>query len=122
MGISIEYYTEGATVTFSGDITATDILDANKTLLEHPDFPNHKFAIWNYQAVENLSYEKGQVQSLATQDRMDSWKNPDRKVAVVSKAPLLFGLGRMYAAHYGAGPWDIKIFYDFDKAKKWVES
>lgn len=118
---TIEYYPKGAMISFTGNVTADDIFDANKSLLKHPDFPNHKFAIWNYQAVDHISYDKSQIKSLATQDKLDSWKNPNRKVAIVSKAPLFFGLARMYAAQYGEGPWRVRVFYDLEKALEWVD-
>ena len=116
----IEYSPTGAMVSFSGQVFADEILEANKALLSHPEFPNHKFAIWNYLSAGSLSYDKAQIRSIAEQDRRDSWKNPNRKVAVVANSPILFGLARMYEAYYGGGPWEIKVFYDLEQAEQWV--
>ncbi len=41
-------------------------------------------------------------------------------MAIVAESPWVFGLGRVYEAYYGDGPWVIRVFYELEKAEKWV--
>ncbi len=118
---SIEFFPNGVRVKFSGRVTAQEILDTNSEILNHSNFSTTKFSIWVYQDIGQMEYSKGQIRALGDSDRATSLKNPDRQVAIVADSPYVFGLGRMYEAYYGDGPWKIKIFYDLNEAEEWVK-
>ena len=118
----IEYRKDGVLLAFQGKITSKEIIDANTELIDHRDFESFRYQLWLFDPVDDFVLSAEELELLADQDRKASEKNPHIKVAIVSSSPLVYGLGRMYEAFYGDGPWETMVFYDVDEADKWIRT
>jgi len=116
----IEYDENCVALSFQGQITSQEILDANTQIINHPDFASFQYQLWICQPVEDFLLSTNDIQELADQDRKAAEINPSIKVAVVSDSPLVFGFGRMYEAFSQDSPWEIMIFYRLKEAKEWL--
>ncbi len=119
---AIEYKKDGVRLSFYGKITSNEIMDANTELINHPEFESFNYQLWIFDPVEDFVLRTNDLQRMAEQDKKASEKNSNIKVAIFSSSQLVFGLGRMYEAIYGEGPWEIMIFYNLDEAEKWIIS
>ena len=119
---AIEYKKNGVRLSFYGKITSNEIRDANTAMINHPEFESFRYQLWIFDPVEDFILSRNDLQEMAEQDNEASAKNANIKVAIFSRSQFVFGLGRMYEAFYGEGPWEIMIFYDLDEAEKWIIS
>ena len=118
----IEFDKKGAKLILSGEISSQEIMDANRKLINHPDFPSFQYELWIFRSVIDFKLTADQIRLLAEQDKKASAKNPDLKVAIVTVSSLTFGMSRMYEALYGEGRWQTKIFSDQADAEKWINA
>ena len=116
----IEYKKDGVRLTFYGRITSKEIMDSNTELINHPGFESFSYQLWVFEPVEDFVLSSRELQKLAEQDQKASERNSKIKVAIFSNSPLVFGLGRMYEAFYGKGPWEVMVFYNLDEAEEWI--
>ena len=114
------YSKDGARFVLSGIITSQELIDLNTELYKQWDFPTYKFQIWEFRDVEDFLLSSDDMRMLANQDMLVSKKNPEMKVALVSKSSLVFGLCRMYEAFYGDGPWDTMVLKSLKEAEDWI--
>ena len=97
-------------------------MDANTEMINHPEFESFNYQLWIFDPVEDFVLSTNDLQKMAEQDKKASERNANIKVAIFSSSQFVFGLGRMYEAFYGKGPWKIMIFYKLDEAEKWIIS
>lgn len=119
---AIEYKKDGVRLSFYGKITSNEIMDANTEMINHPEFESFHYQLWIFDPVEDFVLSTNDLQEMAKQDKKASERNSNIKVAIFSTSQFVFGLGRMYEAFYGDGPWRIMIFYNLDEAEKWIFS
>lgn len=119
---SIEFVDEGVRLFFRGIITSEELLEANNKVLQHQGFESCKYHLWIFDDVKDFIVSADEVRQFAESDRKESERNPTLKTGIVSESPLVFGIGRMYEAFYGDGPWQVMAFYQLDEAEKWLNS
>ena len=117
----IEYDENGVTLSFHGQITSREILDANTEIINHPGFAASKYQLWVCMPVDDFLLSTNDIQKLTDQDHQAAIINPTLRVAIVSDSPLVFGFGRMYEAFSQESPWEIMIFYNLEEAREWIE-
>jgi hypothetical protein len=116
----IKFKTSGVHIKLSGVITSKQILNANTELVRHPDFGTFKYQLWHLDPIEDFILSAREIQKIANQDIIASDKNSQIKLCFVSSSPLASGIGSMWQAFYGGGPWEVKFFYDIAEAETWI--
>ena len=119
---SIEFTDKGVWLTFSGIITSKEIIDANTKTFQHQGFELSKYQLWIFNSVKDFIISAEELQQIAERDIKESERNPKLKIAIVSDSNLAFGLGCMYEAFYGEGPWETMVFHRLEEAEKWINS
>ena len=119
---NIEYIGSEVRLALEGVVTSKDIEDANAEMYQHPDFTNFRTQLWVIEPLDDIVLSAGDLQRIAQQDTDASQINPHMKVAIYSKSPLAFGLGRMYQAFAENNAWDVSVFYDLAQAELWLQT
>ena len=107
---SIQFDDAGVRLSFSGTITSEEIIAANTELFRDEGFESCKYQLWIFREVEDFIISAVELQHIANRDREESKRNPYLKIAIVCDSPLIFGIGRVYEAFYGEGPWETMCF------------
>lgn len=119
---SIEFKDDGVKIILHCTITSKEIMDINTKLYQHNGFESCRYQLWIFKSVKDVVMSASEIQQIAECDKKESKRNSNIKIAIVSDSPLMFGMGRMYEAFYGKGPWKTMVFYDLDKAEQWLNS
>ncbi len=118
----LEKLDRGILVRIAGDVAGRDVLEANRSLMQEAPMEHHEFSIWDYRDLKVLDFTVDQVRILADMDSSYARRYPGRKIAVLAGSAMIYGLGRMYEQYFGDGPWEIRIFREWETstAFRWV--
>lgn len=118
---TIDLSKKSATIKLSGKITTEEIKEAHIKITSDKDFPSREYHLWVFDPVEDFRFDSTEISLVARRDIEFSKKNPNLKIAFVSRSPLAFGYLRMYETYAEDTRWDTKVFKDLDKAKEWLK-
>ncbi|MFH1501699.1 MAG: hypothetical protein ABIG03_01500 [Candidatus Eisenbacteria bacterium] len=111
---------EGIRREFSGTVTDDDLLRCNRELYDDPRFVSIRYELVDFLAVDGLAAGADVVRRVARMDKEQSARNPDVRVAIVAKAPLVRGLSQLYALSAGETPWVTELFETEEGARAWL--
>lgn len=86
----------------------------------HPNFIDFEYILMMFIEVREMHLSSQETQYLAKLDREASIRNPDIRFAVVTDAPIVFGMARMWQSYYDDTAWQIMVFQDLEKARSWL--
>jgi hypothetical protein len=100
-----------------GTITATELFDTQRQLIEDPAFESTFSQLFDLTQAVTVEISSTQMSALA--DRT-AFTRGARRAIVVSR-PLLFGLTRMFGLIADAKGGDLEIFSDVIVAERWLD-
>ena len=105
---------------FSGSLTNEDLFECNKELYEDPRFLDIEYELCDFTAVEDWPVESKVIFSVGEQDAVQSQRNPNIKVAIISNEPVMRGLTSMYEASAYGSKWKTQFFENEEDARAWL--
>jgi hypothetical protein len=105
---------------FSASLTNEDLLESNKELYEDPRFLDIEYELCDFTAVEDWPVESKVIFSVGEQDAVQSQRNPNIKVAIISNEPVMRGLTNMYEASAYGSKWKTMFFENKEDARAWI--
>ena len=108
---------------FSGDITASEILESN--LEDHSDsrFPDIDYVIDDMSEITSLSLAEHETDAIAKINKMFAATKHRFKIAIcIQDNPLQTGLAQGFREQMANTPFECAVFHDLDAARVWAEA
>ena len=104
----------------SGTITFDDLRENFNSILKNPSLQPNMNTIWNIPEANAIisSDELKQIVEYMVQNKGS--RGEDYKIALVTKSPYMYGMGRMLQAYDDIGPFKTKVFPKIEEAIEWV--
>ncbi len=77
----------GVLATYSGDLSANDVLDCHRCIASDPRFDDLRFAIVDTSLVQSLALTRADIEQIDAFLQGPAWTNPNVKVVFVAKHP-----------------------------------
>lgn len=119
---SVEFYDDGVEIIFSEIVTASDVLDSINVTVENKRFELFKYQICDFRKTEHIEITAQQISAIAKKDNDDSERNKGLKVAIITSHLMVYSLAWVYESFTMSGHYKVKIFEDYEEAKKWVRA
>ncbi|MCP4710660.1 MAG: hypothetical protein GY869_18705 [Planctomycetes bacterium] len=120
MPYTTEWKENGIWWTYSGVVSAKEVLECNLEIYGDDRFDNLAYQMVDLSQAERLELTEAQVKKIAYLDKAAARSNPNIQVALVSKMDLIKELLEMYARYSEESPWEIDIFETLAEARKWL--
>ncbi|MBE1299435.1 MAG: hypothetical protein GJ680_05970 [Alteromonadaceae bacterium] len=120
MSHSIIYSHNILQISFSGHVTNDELVLLDKALFDewqHDDCEGH---LYDYTALESISFTEQDVKQVAMLDRNESLVNGHLKVAIVSVEEYIAKYSRIYVEEMQTSDWDVRLFDNLEDAKKFL--
>ena len=121
--IEIERDGRGVVVTFTGEVSGKEAIEANGAMYEKDPNGKFEYQIWDHSNVTGFDVSPDELRSIVLQDYSASTVNPEQIVAVVGRPEILEGLDDVYRMF--AGVWtqfESRTFDTMSEARDWVDS
>ena len=110
-------------VDFYDESGLDEIKKAYEEILEHPQFVKGINGLWD------LSKSKNRVPGIGEIRRFQLWnesvlkkRGTGFKTAVIFRKNIEYGMARIFQAYTEKLPYELKVFYDRQKAMDWITS
>ena len=103
-----------------GEINAEQVLASIQETLNHPDYGPGFKSLTDLRGIK----ASGNVDDVKAVGRMIVEQGPKLtggRAAVVVSDMLSYGMMRMLQGYTGKSPLEIRVFYDIDEAKDWLD-
>ena len=107
-------------MTFSGVVTAEEILAVRTRFLADPDWTPGFDQLGDLTRVTDFQASPDEIESLARQVERNTARFGDGKLAVIAPESLIYGMLRMYQLFSEDDPRMIEIFRSPDAALAWI--
>jgi hypothetical protein len=102
----------------TGSLTLKDFMEYREKL-KSANLKKHFRSLADYSEA-NLNFSTGHMQQYAESFRGVAQKYGNVKIAICVRKNLEFGLARMYANITEENGYDVEVFRDYEKARKWL--
>lgn len=92
------YDRDSAEITYSGETTGFDILNAKAQFFSHPFESRPRYVLCDFSAVRTFDITPGDIKQIVAQDREAARAHPSLMEAVVAPTPISYGMSRMWEA------------------------
>jgi hypothetical protein len=99
------------------ELTFVEYLALRQSVEKDPRIPSGAAVLFDLRNVTHLSITGAQIVAVA--QGKESVERRARRIAVVVKDPVAFGLTRMFGLARGGGP-PLQIFREIETAMEWV--
>lgn len=120
MAYENNWLTDGLYRTFTGDIAASDILDANLRLHKDPRFSRMAFIINDFTSVTSIKLETEHTEVYATTDELVSITKGKLKIALLVKGEQQRALAEHYRELMRDKRFSAEVFEDKNEATNWA--
>jgi hypothetical protein len=91
-----EFARDSAEITFFGNTTGYEILNAKAQFFAHPFESSPRYVLCDFSAVHAFDITRADVQRIVEQDREAARLHPMLAEAVVAPTPISYGMSRMW--------------------------
>lgn len=113
----------GLVVTFSGIVRGNEIQKLDEELNLDKVFSKVRYAIWDFSKIKDIKVSFDELRNQAMNDAVSVHKNPDKRIAIITRKRSSSGLDSIFHAYEKAwGGYESKTFTDIEAARKWAES
>ena len=118
----ISWEPAGVVFRFSGVVSDEDLITSNGDVYASSQFPAMKYQIVDFSVIETFDVGAATVRVVADSDRRAAEINPDVRVAIITSAPFMRGMSKMYAGSHEAagGTWTTEVFESEEDARAWA--
>lgn len=122
MSYEMNRFKSGVLVTMSGEVTLTQIGQANDRIYGLTDFAKHNFQIFDLLAADMTPIAPTDISQTALDDKMQSILKKEYKVALVATNNHSVEICTEYqkVSDLYNSNWETKIFDTLENAKIWV--
>jgi len=113
---------EGIRAVFRGTVTDDEFFQGSLKIYEDERFPAIRYQLVDVLLVEDVAVSSNTIRRVAAMDKEQSARNPNVRVAVVARTPLIRGLSRMYELSSGETSWVTQLFETEAEARSWLDS
>jgi hypothetical protein len=117
-----EWIDNNAHVTFGGDLSFTDINQADEKIFGDLRFDLMKYAIFDFSNIQKLNITKEEAQIIGILDRSSNIWYRSIRIALITTNIELMELSEIYRTNLIGSKWTVRIFIDFEAALKWCNS
>ena len=124
MTYKITWGKEGINFQFFGDVTASELHDANNEIYGDHRFDDIKYFIWDMTGAKNLEMIKDEAEISVYTDHVATSYKRSLKGAFVANDKHV----RKIIKHYIdksiklGSTWELNLFYKTEDAKEWISS
>lgn len=108
-------------VTFFGDVTFKDIMEANDRIIGDRRFDSMVYQVFDFTHSDHVEFPDGYAKIIARLDSSSSTWNRNVRVATVSPDSKVRDRIEEYNAMMKTSPWKTKTFKAFDEALAWCK-
>ena len=105
--------------TVNEEITFEEIRSSYEAILSHPDYQDGMNSIWDVRNADASKLDTHEIIRIASYFESKLRNRPEYKVAIVVSRDLEYGLSKIYQVASADLPAKIRVFDNFEKAKKW---
>jgi len=111
-----------AVVQVAGPVTMLEIMGVGTTLFQSPHWRPGTKVLLDYRDASDITDGTYRAaRTLAQQDQSFGELLAGTRVAVVAPSDVVFGIVRMWEALSEGGPWEARVFRDYEPALAWLE-
>lgn len=122
LAVTVDSHDHLVLLTGADSITLADVLEARRVLVEDLHLPVGYVTLVDFRASSLAGLRSTEVQRLAATRHELPFITVGSKVAVVVSSTESFGIARMYDLARPAAPEELRVFYDYDEARRWLEA
>lgn len=90
------YASDSAEITYSGETTGFDILNAKARFFAHTFESPPRYVLCDFSGVRVFSITPGDIKQIVAQDRAEARRHPELIEAVAAPTPISYGMSRMW--------------------------
>jgi hypothetical protein len=121
LAVTVDPRDQMVVLTGGGAVTFEDVLEARKQLVGMRLPPGYVTLV-DVRASGLASLRPSEVQRLAATRHELPFITVGSKVAVVVSASDAYGVARMYELARPSAPEELRVFYDYEEARRWLET
>jgi hypothetical protein len=122
LAVTVDSQDHMVVLTGADALTVEDVLEARRLLVEDLRLPPGYVTLVDFRASSLAELRSTEVQRLAATRHELPFITVGSKVAVVVSSSDAFGIARMYELARPAAPEELRVFYDYDEARRWLGS
>lgn len=103
-----------------GTVSAEEVLASISEVLDHPDFDAGMKSLTDMRDATPQS-KPSDVMAIAEVIKQKGARLDGAKAAVVVSAQVPFSMARTLQGYAGKSPFLIRVFYDMDEARRWLD-
>jgi len=103
-----------------GEVSAEDLLASISEVLDHPEFHPGMKSLTDMRDVTPQG-KPSDVMAIAEVIKRKGARLTGAKAAVVVSAQIPFSMARSLQGYAGKSPFQIRVFYDMDEARRWLD-
>ena len=113
----------GVVISFSGVVSAEELLALNAHLINEVSFATSHYQVWDFSKATHLAISVDDLRSISVQDIHGSAINPRLRIAIVGEPSLFGNLSEIFLMlEEEATAYRPKFFADIEAAKEWASS
>lgn len=124
MSYQLVHEGNGFIVTFYGDVSISEINEANGEIQGHAEFDTHRYQLIDFRAASLTKVTKEDSHEPAATDVVAATMNPSVRLALLSPDAISVPICEEFARESIelGSPWKYGIFYDYDAALEWARA
>lgn len=117
-----EWKENNAHVTFGGDLSFSDINQADEKIFNDLRFEMLTYVIFDFGNIQNITVTAEEANQIGLLDRSSGISNRNIKIGLVTTDLLLMELSQIYKDNLTGSNWTVGIFRNFESAQEWCTS
>lgn len=117
-----EWKENNAHVTFGGDLSFSDINQADEKIFNDLRFEMLTYVIFDFGNIQNITVTAEEANQIGLLDRSSGISNRNIKIGLVTTDLLLMELSQIYKDNLTGSNWTVGIFRNFESALEWCTS
>lgn len=103
-----------------GVVSGQEMMAVNERIYESPHLDRMRYQIVDFTRTERLDLTGPQARAIGRSDAEASSRNPDVRVAIVTRQNVIRGMSRMYELSSPELRWEVKILESVEDARAWL--
>jgi len=119
---TVEYFADGAEVTYTGKISGAEILQAKADAFAHEYPRKARWVVCDFSQVQEFEIAKDDIDRIVRQDLREAARNPELAECVIATRPYEYGLARMWEMQVDAQETRTHVARNRAEADSWLRS